>query len=478
MQIFLAHLKAQMAISILIISSSLAYAKPVTLTKPNVVLLFADDAGYADFGFQGSNTMITPNLDQLAKRGIKFTQAYVSDPTCGPSRAGLLTGRYQQRFGYVENNVPGYMSDSSLLKGEHMGLPLDEVTMGDYMKSLGYTTGFFGKWHLGGTDAMHPMNRGFDTFYGFRGGDRSYYAYGPNHPARKQQQTFFDKKMEQGLGNFHEHEGYLTDVLAEQTNQFIEKNSDKPFFAILSFTAVHTPIEATPEDLAKYPHLKGTRQQVAAMTSALDRASGAVIQKLEELGLRDNTIIVFTNDNGGPTDKNASSNYPLSGTKSNHLEGGLRVPFVLSWPAKFNQTATYNKPISTLDLLPTFYENAGGKEYRKPIDGVNLIPYLTGDNPNSPHRELYWKKDARAAVRLGDYKLLRFPDRPAELYDLSKDIAELNNIADSHPELVRKLYKKIFEWELTHERPLWLLKQEFEKYDIDRMDKYRLKANP
>lgn len=478
MQMFWKCLINQVVLVVLLGSTSLAFAKPVNDSKPNIVLLFSDDAGYADFGFQGSQTMLTPNLDKLAEGGIRFTQAYVSDPTCGPSRAGLLTGRYQQRFGYVENNVPGYMSDSSLLKGEHMGLPLDEVTMGNYMKSLGYTTGFFGKWHLGGTDAMHPMNRGFDTFYGFRGGDRSYYAYEANDPARKQQQTFFDKKLEQGLGNFKEHKGYLTDVLAEQTNQFIQDNSDKPFFAILSFNAVHTPIESAPEDLAKYPNLTGTRQQVAAMTSALDRASGAVIKKLEELGLRENTIIIFTNDNGGPTDKNASINLPLSGTKSNHLEGGVRVPFVLSWPAKLKRPATYTKTVSTLDLLPTFYENAGGKTYKKTIDGVNLIPYLTGENTSNPHPELYWKKDVRAAIRYEDYKLIRYPDRPAELYDLSQDISELTNIADTHPEIVRKLYKKIFEWELTHERPLWLLKQKFEKYDIDRMDKYRLKANP
>lgn len=462
-------------LTLFLTSSMLAYGAD---KKPNIVLLFADDAGYADFGFQGSKVMKTPNLDKLANNGIRFTQAYVTDPTCGPSRAGLLTGRYQQRYGYVENNVPGYMSDSSLLKGEFMGLPLDQVTMGDYMQSLGYKTGFFGKWHLGGTDTMHPMNRGFDTFYGFRGGDRSYYAYGPDHPARKQKQTFFDKEIEDGLGNFEEHQGYLTDVLADHANRFIDQNSDKPFFAIVSFTAVHTPIEAKPEDLAKFPHLTGTRQQVAAMTLALDRASGAVMDKLDELGLTQNTIVVFTNDNGGPTDKNASSNLPLSGTKSNHLEGGLRVPFVLSWPEKFQGSMTFQDPVSTMDLLPTFYESAGGASYRNPIDGVNLIPYLEGKTKDRPHQSLFWKKDVRAAVRYEDYKLIRYPDRPAELYKLSEDVSELNNIAADHPELVRSLYKKIFEWELTHERPLWLLKQKFEKSDIDRMDRYRLKTKP
>jgi arylsulfatase A-like enzyme len=446
--------------------------------RPNVVLLFADDAGYADFGFHGSQIMKTPNLDRLAAEGVVFSQAYVSDPTCGPSRAGLLTGRYQQKFGYEENNVPGYMSKNSALDGADMGLPLEQVTMGDYMKSLGYKTGFFGKWHLGGTDEMHPTNRGFDTFYGFRGGDRSYYAYGPDHPARKQQATFFDKKMEEGLGKFEEHDGYLTEVLADRVNSFIETNQNEPFFAILSFTAVHTPIEAKPEDLAEFPELTGVRQQVAAMTLAMDRASGEVMVKLEELGLADNTIVVFTNDNGGPTDKNASSNLPLSGTKSNHLEGGIRVPYVMRWPNKIEPSIVYDNMVSTLDLLPTFYESAGGTDYKFEVDGKNLVPYLTGEKKGQPHDTLFWKKETRAAVRHGDFKLIRYSDRPAELYNVAEDISELNNIASEHPQKVRELFKMIYEWELTHERARWVLKRQFEKYDIDRMDKYRLKEVP
>lgn len=467
--------------SLLLVTSSLliscAQAKNNQLNskkKPNIVFLFSDDAGYEDFGFQGSDIMITPNLDRLAQQGVKFTQAYVSDSTCGPSRAGLITGRYQQRFGYEENNVPGYMSDVSALDGEDMGLPLSETTMGDYMKSQGYATAFFGKWHLGGTDEMHPMNRGFDTFYGFRGGDRSYFAYPENAPARKQEKTFFDKKLEQGIGNFKEHEGYLTDVLAEQANKFISENKDKPFFVFLSFTAVHTPIEALSEDLAKFPQLSGVRQQVAAMTLSLDRASGVVIDKLKELGLDENTIIVYTNDNGGPTDKNASSNWPLSGTKSNHLEGGIRVPFVIKWPGKLPKGKVYDNPVSTLDLLPTFFEAAGGENYIKPVDGVNLIPFISGEEAGKPHETLFWKKESRAAIRHNDYKLIRFPDRPAELYNIKNDISELENIAAEEPELVKNLFKKLFAWELELERPLWMLKREFEKYDLDRMDKYRL----
>jgi arylsulfatase A-like enzyme len=456
------------ALSISVACTSLSYAK-----QPNIVFLFSDDAGYADFGFQGSKTMKTPNLDQLASEGVRFTQGYVSDSTCGPSRAGIMTGRYQQKFGYEEINVPGYMSEHSAIKGAEMGIPLDEVTMGDYMKSLGYRTAFFGKWHLGGTDELHPMHRGFDEFYGFRGGDRSYWAYEVNAPERKAGH-FTDKKLEQGLGQFQEHEGYLTDVLAKKANQFIEKAPDKPFFIFLSFNAVHTPMEATPEDLAKFPQLKGKRKEVAAMTLALDRASGAVLNKLKKLGLEDDTLVVFSNDNGGPTDKNASSNYPLAGSKSNFLEGGIRVPFLIKWPAKLDAGKVYNKPVSTLDLLPTFFKAGGGKEAMSDLDGVDLMPYISGQNNAAPHASMYWKKETRAAIRQGDWKLLRFPDRPAELYNLASDIGEQHNLAAQEPERVKQMFKDFFSWEMTLERPLWLLKRQFEEYDLNRMDKYRV----
>lgn len=434
--------------------------------KPNIVFLFADDAGYADFGFHGSKVMITPNLDKLAKQGVRFKQAYVSDPTCGPSRAGIITGKYQQRFGFEENNVPGYMSPVSAQDHAEMGVPVEEVTMADYLKKQGYATAFYGKWHLGGADKFHPTKRGFDEFYGFRGGARSYYPY-KNPP----KETL--NKLEEGFGNFKEHKGYLTDKLAEKSIDFIQRNKDKPFFAFLSFNAVHTPMNATKEDMAKFPNLKEKRKEVAAMTLALDRACGAIMDKLKELGLEKNTIIVFTNDNGGPSDKNASDNYPLSGSKSNHLEGGIRVPFLMKWPGKIKPNTTFKNPISTLDLLPTFYAAAGGNvSNAKDIDGVDLIPYVNGKNKTRPHKTLFWKKDARATIRKGDWKLIRFPDRPAKLFYVPDDIKELNDLALAEPERLKTMYKELYEWELTLERPRWMLKKSFEKVDIDRMDQY------
>lgn len=379
-----------------------------------------------------------------------------------------MTGRYQQKFGYEEINVPGYMSKNSKYLDEDMGLPLEEVTMGDYLKKLGYKTAIYGKWHLGGADRFHPTKRGFDEFYGFRGGDRSYYNY-EDLPTG----IHSDKRMENGFGNYEEPAYYVTDLLADKAISFIEKNMDKPFFVMVSFNAVHTPMEAKEEDLKEFPNLTGTRKELAAMALALDRACGEILKKLEELGLEENTIVVFTNDNGGPSDKNASINLPLSGTKSNHLEGGIRVPFVMKWPGKIKENTTYDYPISTLDLLPTFFTAGGGASADLVnVDGVNLTPYVQGAITERPHEVLYWRLATRAAVRDGDWKFIRFPDRPAMLFNIVDDPSELNDLAALYPDKVKKMYKQIYHWELNLERPAWQLQKKFEKYDIDRMDKY------
>lgn len=444
-------------------------------SAPNIVLFFADDAGYSDFGFQGSTVMKTPNLDKIAQSGVTFTQGYVSDSTCGPSRAGLMSGKYQQRFGYEEINVPGFMSDNSALNGNEMGLPLDQSTMADKLKALGYQTAVFGKWHLGNADRFHPLKRGFDEFIGFRGGDRSYYKY-PKDLDTSPDSLQFDKQLEYGFGHYEERDEYLTDVLGKAAADFIERNKNKPFFIYLAFNAVHTPLESEAHDLAQFPALTGKQKELAAMTLAMDRSVGYVMAKLDELNLTDNTIVVFSNDNGGPTDKNASNNAPLAGTKSNFLEGGIRVPFIMSWPAKIPVNSQYDYPITTLDLTPTFVAAAGGEVANLDTDGVNLLPFIKGENTARPHKHLFWKKETRAVIRDNDWKLIRFPDRPAELYDLSKDIGEQNNLANKYPDRVKNMYKTLFNWELTLERPLWLLDRQYEKYDIDRMDKYRKPA--
>ena len=460
-----------LTLALLLPQSAILSAHPTKRgDQPNIILIFSDDAGYEDFGFQGSEVMKTPNLDALANRGVRLTQGYVTDPTCGPSRAGLLTGRYQQKFGYQEINVPGYMSPNSKFLGDDMGLPLDQKTMADHLQARGYKTAAYGKWHLGNADRFHPKFRGFDEFYGFRGGDRSFFGYSKGNPA-----PHHDKRMERGFGNFEEPAGYVTDVLGDEASNFIERNKDQPFFIYLAFNAPHTPMEATEADLAQFPELTGKRKIVAAMTLAMDRATGKVLNTLNQNGLEENTLVVFTNDNGGPTDKNASVNWPLAGTKSNQLEGGLRVPFVVTWPAKLPKGATYDRPVSTMDLLPTFFAAAGGDPATLAnVDGVNLLPFIRGTVGDEPHQYLFWKKDVRAAMRQGDWKLIRFADRPAELYNIANDIGEQNNVANAYPERVRAMFKILYGWELTHERPLWTLAQRFEEYDTDRMDHYRV----
>ncbi len=434
--------------------------------SPNIILILSDDAGYADFGFQGSDAFKTPNLDKLASEGTTFNQAYVTAAVCGPSRAGLITGKYQQRFGYEENNVPGYMSKSCLSDNE-MGLPLNEITMGDYMKSLGYRTAYFGKWHLGNADKFHPTKRGFDTFYGFRGGARSYFEYN-NENVNSKPEDF----LEEDFASFKESELYLTDALANKTVSFLDEVGEKPFFIVLAFNAVHTPMEAEEKDMREFPNLIGKRKKLAAMTLSMDRACGKVLNKLDALGLKNNTMVVYTNDNGGPSDTNASLNNPLSGTKANHLEGGIRVPMLMRWPnGNISSNTSYEYPVSSLDLLPTFLHIANGK-INTDLDGVNLIPHLTNKSKDRPHSTLYWKKENRGAIRDGDWKLLRFPDRPAELYHILNDISEQNNLALQYPEKVKSLYKKLFEWELTLTRPLWQLQRKYEGKAMERMDKY------
>ena len=442
---------------------------PRSSRPPNIVLLFSDDAGYADFGFTGSRYFRTPQLDRLAAAGVRLTQFYVTASVCGPSRAGLLTGQYQQKFGFEENNVPGYMSPSSRLDDLEMGLAPGPKTIADHLRDLGYRTAVFGKWHQGNSDHLHPLKRGFDEFVGFRGGSRSFFAYSSGDAKA----AWYDH-LEYGFRNFREPQKYLTDLLADEACAFVERNRDRPFFAYVAFNAVHTPLEADPRDAALFPELSGRRRKLAQMTFSMDRAIGRIVDTLEKLGLTNNTLIVFANDNGGPTDVADSSNHPFSGTKATELEGGIRVPAFAVWPGHLTPAKNYDQPLSTLDLLPTFVAAAGGNATAIPdLDGLDVLPYLTSTNSGRPHQTLYWREESRAAVRDGDWKLIRFMDRPAELYDLAKDSAEENDLAAANPAIVRELYRKLFTWELTLERPLFQLKKLYEGKAVERLDKFR-----
>ena len=367
--------------------------------------------------------------------------------------------------------MPIAMSEAGLT-GEDMGLPLSEKTIADHLKAQGYRSILLGKWHQGGADRFHPPKRGFDEFYGFRGGARRYFAY------EEGQKVDPLNWVERDFKGYKEHQGYLTNALGDEACAFMERNREVPFFVYLSFNAVHTPMDVRKEDLVEFPHLEGKRKAQAVMMLAMDRACGKVLAKLESLGLADHTLVVFTNDNGGD-ENNASRNDPLSGVKATHLEGGIRVPFIIKWPGQMKAGSTYAHPVSLLDLLPTFVDASGGDSAAiKGIDGVSLLPYLKRERTDRPHQTLYWKKEVRAAVRDVDWKLIRLPDRPPELYDLSKDISEVTNLAATHPDKVRELYKKLFQWELQLERPIWQLKRKYEHTAMDRYDRFRHKSAP
>lgn len=417
---------------------------------PNILLIVADDLGYADLGFQGGTDVPTPNIDSLAAGGIRFTSGYVSGPYCSPTRAGLLTARYQQRFGHEFN--PG--GEGTATNGP--GLPLTETTIANRLKLAGYATGLVGKWHLGGNAQQHPQQRGFDEFFGFLGGAH----------------TYFDKPnatILRGTTKVSE-PGYLTDAFGREAVKFIERRHREPFFLYLAFNAVHTPMEADDDRLAKFTSIaKKQRQTYAAMLSAMDDAVGKVQATLRQLKLEENTLIFFISDNGGPTMPgttiNGSNNAPLRGSKRTTLEGGVRVPFVIHWKGKLSPSV-YSNPVIQLDIQPTALAAAGielKSEWK--LDGVNLLPYLTSAKAGLPHETLYWRFGDQNAIRHGDWKLVQYDQNadssPAKgvteprLYHLRDDIGESKNLAEANPEKVRELKSLWQSWNKELVEPLW-----------------------
>jgi len=410
-------------------------ATPQISPQPNILIILLDDAGYNDFGFMGSKDMSTPNIDKLAKTGTIFTDAHVSASVSGPSRAGILTGRYQQRNGY-ECNLE-----------KVLGLGLEEETMADIFKKNGYTTYCIGKWHQGAAPEYHPNKRGFDHFYGFISGSRSYFY----HP---------DKDDKLGNQNALQYNGkltpfskYITTELSDKATKFIENQGNQPFLMYLSFNAVHTPMEATSEDLKRFEGHK--RQLLAAMTYSVDVAIGKVIDELSALGKLDNTLIFFLSDNGGAPN-NTSSNFPLKGFKGNKFEGGIRVPFFVRYGKYFS--GKFNGLTSSLDILPTAMSAAGIalNTTKKPLDGINLLPYLEGKAIGSPHEKLFWRKEDKAAMRLGEYKLIRVDGVGERLYNLKNNPGETKDLCTSEPAVYNLMMRELKQWEngLVNP-PLW-----------------------
>jgi arylsulfatase A-like enzyme len=374
----------------------------------------------------------------------------------------MLTGRYQQRFGH-EYNLPVTPEPGDVEKFN--GMHVKEKTIADHLKASGYRTGLIGKWHLGLADQFHPNNRGFDEFYGLLGGGRSYWEIEGNDTQYTKMRR--NDKVEK-------HEGYLTDRLGEEAISFIDRNKENPFFLYLSYTAVHAPMEAKPEHEKQLSHITDkNRRTLAGMTLALDESVGQVLAALDEKKLTKNTLIVFLNDNGGPSDANYSINKPFSGVKGTFYEGGVRVPFTMSWPGKIKPGTSYDEVISSLDIVPTALAAANAEQVgERALDGVDLLPYLNGSNESKPHQTLFWRRAAFAAVRDGDHKLVRYPDRPAVLYDVTNDIGEHENIADDNPLLVRNLMKKLFAWETELQQPMFLTHTKWIKQNRERYSKY------
>jgi arylsulfatase A-like enzyme len=439
----------------LVIIAAGAHAASGQTRQPNIVLIVADDMGYGDIGAHGSKDIPTPNIDALARTGVRFTDAYVTGPHCSPTRAALLTGRYQQRFGHEVNMGAG--------AGPDAGLPLSETTIADRLRAAGYKTALFGKWHLGSAERLQPLARGFDEFYGFLGGEHSYFAAAPNgmNPLLEGRQPV-------------EATGYLTDVLTTRAVDFIKREKSRPFFLYLAYNAVHTPMHAPAKYLARFEGIANEqRRTYAAMLSALDDGIGRTLETLRAEGLDERTLVFFFSDNGGPTMTgttiNGSSNGPLRGSKRQTWEGGIRVPFIIRWKGQIPEGKVDTRPIIQLDVLPTALAAAGVEPKAGwKLDGVNLLPYMRGNVQQPPHEALFWRLFAHMAIRKGPWKLVKTMEGPlleadvtspdlsgAQLFNLADDIGETHDLAGVRPEKVKELAGDWLRWNQDLARPRW-----------------------
>lgn len=446
-------------------------------TRPNFVLIFTDDMGYADTGPYGATDIPTPHLDRLAADGARCTSAYVVAPICVPSRMGLLSGRFPGRFG-VFNNV---------YSPEQNRIWLEQVTLGNVLQAAGYRTANVGKWHLsgnssedggdalGGFQLAPPHQRGFHEFVGITGGMHSFWAG-----------TGLARFQGGRYERFAAPE-YLTDFFGTEACAFLDRNRDRPFFLYLAFNAPHAPLHGLDEDQAALSaaDLSPDRRAYAAMVRAVDRNVGRVLAKLDELRLADNTLVVFLNDNGGGGNnaavhtRNTARNHPYRGHKFDVWEGGVRVPLLVRWPDRVPAGQTFDGLVSSVDVLPTFAAAAGAKP-PPGLDGVDLLPYLAGQRSGDPHETLCWQQQLwprpnerklgpdvpqpayNLAIRRGRWKAVKQDqpfegtneDRPWELYDLSRDPAELQDVATEFPDRVRDLSEAFFAWQRELPRPV------------------------
>jgi arylsulfatase A-like enzyme len=423
---------------------------------PNIVLILADDLGYADTGVYGSTPIPTPHIDALAAEGTHFTNAYVTAASCSPSRAGLISGRYQQRFGFEFNTSSGAITHRC-----YRGLDPAAITLAEVLHKAGYATGMFGKWHLGTHPHLHPQSRGFDEFYGFLAGAHSFFPVPNEEPVYS--------TIMRGREAINEPK-YLTDAIARETVRFIDEHHDRPFFAYVPFNAVHTPIQATPEYQERFSSVSDPkRRDYYAMTSALDDAVGKIVDAIDRQGLTNDTLIVFLNDNGGPIYTGVQSNGPLRLGKLFLFEGGVRVPMIMRWPGVVPPTTVFDGTVSSLDVFPTV-SAAANIDLQEVVDfdGIDLLPFLSGDANGNPHQTLFWSNGPNVAVRSGNWKLIKSYEN-TWLFNLAEDLGEENNLATDRPEIVERLESELEEWKSEMREPAWPSKPQRNKTPIDGM---------
>jgi arylsulfatase A-like enzyme len=424
--------------------------------RPNLVVILADDMGYGDIGCYGSPDVPTPHIDSIARGGTRFTDGYVSCAVCSPSRVALLTGRYQQRFGHEFNSGPPEREAQV-----NFGLPADARILPHYLKPQGYRSAAIGKWHLGIRPGYHPLDRGFDEFYGFLTGGNDFVVKrtsgaraagadgaGPNIPEQRRAPILRNREVVI-------EDSYLTDAFGAEAVRFIDRNHANPFFLYLAFNAIHTPLQATERYLRRFAGIKNEKHRMlAAMTAALDDAVGAVIAKLRERDIEKNTLVIFLSDNGCPVMTGAGTNGPLNGEKVTYYEGGIRVPFLAYWPGRIPAAKVYREPVISRDIVPTFLSAANVRVGDVNFDGVDLLPWLNGRN-GTPHDALFWRAGQGRAARIGNWKLVEFGDRYSRLYDLAKDMGEKHDLSTSNPEQARRLREAWKAWSAQMKPAAW-----------------------
>jgi arylsulfatase A-like enzyme len=475
--------------------------------RPNIILILADDLGYADVSAYPGGRFPTPNIERIAHAGVLFADGYATAPVCGPSRAGLLTGRYQERFGFEYNNGPARRDVA-----QGLGLATSEATLAQLLRRAGYYTGMIGKWHLGSGPQFYPMSRGFDQFVGFLPGETSYIdprlpgvhmSYGPigDGPIREAiEHSAADGKVDTAgdadygkkaarLARYfsrgplnqviegprrrvvHNDHEYLTDYFGDRAAAFIREHGKRgrPYFLYLAFNAPHAPHMVTAKYYDRFPQIRDHQERVyAAMIAALDANVGKVLDAVRASGQADQTLIVFASDNGcAAYFPGLCSCWPLRGGKLSYYEGGIRVPFMMSWPGHIPRGSAYDRMVSLLDVVPTAVAAAGGAlPPDRPYDGVDLMPYLTGRKAGHPHAMLAWRALPLEAIREGDWKLWESSggggDRYGKyglLFDLKSDLNEAHDLAGSDPQEVHRLAEQLGHWSGEMIAPKWPTKR-------------------